>query len=164
MEGRREVSIISHRPVTSSDLKQERLFCGRSVSNFFQLVVAWVAGTKRGGGGREGGRKAKKDPLPPPPNPPLFSPSSLSPSLTSFDVCYAKLLNSLILRRPRSFANDLGRLRIRLAIKSTSEKMILSIPRSKQSLMPFWTDALNTRPHCQLVTSNFIFLCVRKRK
>jgi len=26
MGGRREVSILSHRPVTSSDLKQERLF------------------------------------------------------------------------------------------------------------------------------------------
>ena len=39
MEGRREVSIISHRPVTSSDLKHERLFyfC-ESVSTFLQLV------------------------------------------------------------------------------------------------------------------------------
>ena len=39
MGGRREVSIISHRPVTSKDLKQERsFFCG-SVSTFLQLVV-----------------------------------------------------------------------------------------------------------------------------
>ena len=121
MEGRREVSIISHRPVTSSDLKQERSFCRRSVSTFFQLVVARVAGAKRGGG-REGGRKAQKDPLSSPSIPPLFFPSSLSPSLTSFDVCYAKLFNSLILRRPRSFAS----LRIRLAIKSTSEEQTIS--------------------------------------
>ena len=39
MGGRREVSIISRRPVTRSDLKQERpFFCG-SVSTFLQLVV-----------------------------------------------------------------------------------------------------------------------------
>ena len=38
--GRREVSIISHRPVTRNHLKQERsFFCG-SVSTFLQLVVA----------------------------------------------------------------------------------------------------------------------------
>ena len=40
MGGRREVSIISHRPVTRSDLKQERSFFLRSVSLFLQLVVA----------------------------------------------------------------------------------------------------------------------------
>ena len=40
MGGRREVSIISHRPVTRSDLKQERLFFRGTVSTFFQLVVA----------------------------------------------------------------------------------------------------------------------------
>ena len=40
MGGRREVSILSHRPVTSSDLKQERLFFRESVSTFLQLVVA----------------------------------------------------------------------------------------------------------------------------
>ena len=40
MEGRREVCIISHRPVTRSDLKQERSFFLRSVSLFLQLVVA----------------------------------------------------------------------------------------------------------------------------
>ena len=40
MGGRREVSIISHRPVTRSDLKQERLFFRESVSTFLQLVVA----------------------------------------------------------------------------------------------------------------------------
>ena len=40
MEGRREVSIISLRPVTGSDLKQERLFCRQSVGTFLQLVVA----------------------------------------------------------------------------------------------------------------------------
>ena len=40
MGGRREVSIISHRPVTSSDLKQERSFFRGSVSTFLQLVVA----------------------------------------------------------------------------------------------------------------------------
>ena len=40
MGGRREVSIIFYRPVTRSDLKQERsFFCG-SVSSFLQLVVA----------------------------------------------------------------------------------------------------------------------------
>ena len=38
--GRREVSILSHRPVTSSDLKQDRLFFRESVSTFLQLVVA----------------------------------------------------------------------------------------------------------------------------
>ena len=75
MEGRREVSIISNRPVTSSDLKQERSFCRRSVPKFFQLFVARVAGAKRGGG-REGRRNAQKDPLSSPPNPPLFFPSS----------------------------------------------------------------------------------------
>ena len=40
MGGRKEVSIISHRPVTRSDLKQERLFFGGSVSTFLQLLVA----------------------------------------------------------------------------------------------------------------------------
>ena len=40
MGGRREVSIISHRPVTRSDLKQERSFFPGSVSVFLQLVVA----------------------------------------------------------------------------------------------------------------------------
>ena len=40
MGGRREVSIISHRPVTRSDLKQERSFFRGSVSVFLQLVVA----------------------------------------------------------------------------------------------------------------------------
>ena len=41
MGGRREVGIVSHRPVTSSDLKQERSFFFRlSVSTFLQLVVA----------------------------------------------------------------------------------------------------------------------------
>ena len=34
MGGRREVSILSHRPVTSSDLKQERL-CFRECLNIF---------------------------------------------------------------------------------------------------------------------------------
>ena len=43
MEGRREVSTISHRPVTISDLKQERSFFGGSVSTFLQLVVAFFA-------------------------------------------------------------------------------------------------------------------------
>ena len=43
MGGRREVSIISHRPVTSSDLKHERLFyfC-ESVSTFLQLVEVFI--------------------------------------------------------------------------------------------------------------------------
>ena len=40
MGGRREVSIISHRPVTSSGFKQERSFFRGSVSTFLQLVVA----------------------------------------------------------------------------------------------------------------------------
>ena len=39
MGGRREVSVISHRPVTSSDLKHERLFFLGSVSTFLQLVL-----------------------------------------------------------------------------------------------------------------------------
>ena len=39
MGGRREVSIISHRPVTSSNLKHERLFFDGSVSTFLQLFV-----------------------------------------------------------------------------------------------------------------------------
>ena len=46
MGGRREVSILSHRPVTSSDLKQERLFFRESVSTFLQLVVANNHSTK----------------------------------------------------------------------------------------------------------------------
>ena len=74
MEGRREVSIISNRPVTSCYLKQERSFCRRNISKCFQLLEAWVAGAKREGG--EGGRKAQKDPLSSSPNPPLFFPSS----------------------------------------------------------------------------------------
>ena len=40
MGGRREVSIISHRPVINSDLKQKRSFFRGSVSTFLQLVVA----------------------------------------------------------------------------------------------------------------------------
>ena len=44
MGGRREVSIISHGPVTRSDLKRERLFSRESVSTFLQLVV--VSGLK----------------------------------------------------------------------------------------------------------------------
>ena len=39
MGGRREVSIIFYRPVTRSDLKQERSFFRESVSSFLQLVV-----------------------------------------------------------------------------------------------------------------------------
>ena len=39
MGGRREVSVISHKPVTSSGLKYERLFFRGSVSPFLQLVV-----------------------------------------------------------------------------------------------------------------------------
>ena len=42
MGGRREVSTISHRPVTRSDLKQEKSFFGRSASTFLQLVVAFL--------------------------------------------------------------------------------------------------------------------------
>ena len=38
--GRGEVSILSHRPVTSSYLKKDRLFFRESVSTFLQLVVA----------------------------------------------------------------------------------------------------------------------------
>ena len=37
--GRGEVSILSHRSVTSSDLKQDKLFFRESVSTFLQLVV-----------------------------------------------------------------------------------------------------------------------------
>ena len=42
MGGRREVSIIFYRPLTRSDLKQERSFFRGSVSSFLQLVVALV--------------------------------------------------------------------------------------------------------------------------
>ena len=42
MEWRRGVSIISHRPVAGSDLKQERSFFRRSVSKFLQLVVTYI--------------------------------------------------------------------------------------------------------------------------
>ena len=37
--GRRGPSILSHRPVSSRDLKQDRLFFRESVSTFLQLVV-----------------------------------------------------------------------------------------------------------------------------
>ena len=40
MGGRRGVSIIFYRPVTRSDLKQERSFFRGSVSSFLQLVDA----------------------------------------------------------------------------------------------------------------------------
>ena len=33
------VTILSHRPVTSSDLKQDRLFSRECLSTFLQLVV-----------------------------------------------------------------------------------------------------------------------------
>ena len=39
---RTEVSILSHKPVTSSDLKQDRLFFRGSVSTFLQLLVAFL--------------------------------------------------------------------------------------------------------------------------
>ena len=39
MGGRREVSVMSHRPVASSDLMHERLFFRGSVSTFLQLVA-----------------------------------------------------------------------------------------------------------------------------
>ena len=39
MGGRREVSIISHRPVTRSDLKQEKSFFRGSVSTFLRLSI-----------------------------------------------------------------------------------------------------------------------------
>ena len=43
MGGRREVSIISHRPVTRSDLKQERSFFSRKCLNIFATgcTVIW---------------------------------------------------------------------------------------------------------------------------
>ena len=44
--GRREVSIISHRPLTRSNLKQERSFFRGTVSTFLQLVVAEVSNDK----------------------------------------------------------------------------------------------------------------------
>ena len=40
MGGRRGVTILSHRPVTSSDLKQDKLFFREGASTFLQLVVA----------------------------------------------------------------------------------------------------------------------------
>ena len=42
--GEEGVTILSHRSVTSSDLKQDRLFFRESVSTFLQLVV-WVLHT-----------------------------------------------------------------------------------------------------------------------
>ena len=44
--GRREVSIISHRPLTRSNLKQERSFFRGTFSTFLQLVVAEVSNDK----------------------------------------------------------------------------------------------------------------------
>ena len=42
--GGREVSVISHRPVTSSDLKHERLFFLGRFSTVLQLVIAkWLS-------------------------------------------------------------------------------------------------------------------------
>ena len=46
MGGRREVSVIFYRPVTRSDLKQERSFFRGSVSSYLQLVVACKAGVR----------------------------------------------------------------------------------------------------------------------
>ena len=40
MGGRREVSLTFYRPVTRSDLKQERSFFRGSVSTFLQLIAA----------------------------------------------------------------------------------------------------------------------------
>ena len=51
MEGRREVSILSQRPVTSSDLEQERSLFS-SVSTFFKLVVAAICFVCRESGQR----------------------------------------------------------------------------------------------------------------
>ena len=44
MEGKGEMSVISHRRVTSSDLNEERPVFRRSVSTFLQLVVAYKIG------------------------------------------------------------------------------------------------------------------------
>ena len=44
MGGRRQVSIISPRPVTRSDLKQEGLFFCGSLSTFLQLAVPFKYG------------------------------------------------------------------------------------------------------------------------
>ena len=44
--GEEEASILSYRPVTSSNLKQDRLFFRESVSTFLQLVLAYfIPGT-----------------------------------------------------------------------------------------------------------------------
>ena len=48
MGGRREVNIIFYRPVTRSDLKQERSSFHGSVSSFLHLVVAVRAGLEVG--------------------------------------------------------------------------------------------------------------------
>ena len=53
MGGRKEVSIISHRPVTRSDLKEERSFFRGSVSNsfatqavpFYKFCSSWTFST-----------------------------------------------------------------------------------------------------------------------
>ena len=57
MGGRREVSVIFYRPVTRSDLKQERSFFRGSVSSYLQLVVACSRGTCVGEGGGGCGRE-----------------------------------------------------------------------------------------------------------
>ena len=43
-----DLSIISHRPVTSSNLKQERSFIRRSVSTFLQLFIVMVFKARQG--------------------------------------------------------------------------------------------------------------------
>ena len=54
------VTILSHRPVTSSDLKQDRLFFRESVSTFLQLVVAVFGNNNIRGLGAKAGFKRQK--------------------------------------------------------------------------------------------------------
>ena len=54
------VTILSHRPVTSSDLKQGRLFFRESVSTFLQLVVAGFGNNNIRGLGAKAGFKRQK--------------------------------------------------------------------------------------------------------
>ena len=57
MGGRRDLSIILHRSVTTRDLKKERAVFRLSVSTFLQLVVAWY---RRSDSGVRGGVKQRE--------------------------------------------------------------------------------------------------------
>ena len=87
MGGGREVSIISHRPVTRSDLKQERSFFRGSVSTFLQLVVACGSSSLWGYCGTTQERHANRDARARDPN---RGNRLLSCSLASRFACHSK--------------------------------------------------------------------------